>query len=268
MSEPAVTYGVQGHVAVLTLDRPEAMNAVNAALSTALGEGVERAAADPAVRVLLLTGKGRAFSAGADLKALAAGEPIGAEGHDEWGFAGFVRHWVDKPVVAAVNGFALGGGTELALACDLVVASTEARFGLPEVTRGLFAAAGGVIRLQRQIPAKRAAEIALTGQPIDAATALAWGLVNRVVAPDDLLPTALALAEAVAGNAPTAVRQTKRMLHRGAAAGSDWDATWTGEDPWTANDEALATVFGHPDAIEGPTAFAEKRDPAGGTSST
>lgn len=178
MTEPAALYDVQGHVAVLTMNRPDAMNAVNAALSTALGEGVERAASDPAIRVLVLTGAGRAFSAGADLKALAAGEWIGAEGHDDWGFAGFARHWVDKPVVAAVNGYALGGGTELALACDLVVASDEARFGLPEVRRGLFAAAGGLVRLQRQIPIKRAAEMALTGEPIDAATALDWGLVN------------------------------------------------------------------------------------------
>ncbi len=261
MTDPAVRYGVHGRVAVLTLNRPDAMNAVNAALSTALGEGVERAAADPAVRVLVLTGEGRAFCAGADLKALAAGEPIGAAGHDEWGFAGFVRHWVDKPVIAAVNGFALGGGTELALACDLVVASEQARFGLPEVRRGLFAAAGGVVRLQRQVPVKRAAEIALTGEPIDAATALDWGLVNRVTDHDEVLATAILLAEVVAGNAPTAVRQTKRMLHRGAAGGSDWEAGWTGEDPWTANQEAVTAVFGHPDAVEGPTAFAEKREP-------
>ena len=261
MTEPAVHYAVQGHVGVLTLNRPEAMNSVNAALSTALGEGVEQAAADPTVRVLVLTGEGRAFCAGADLKALAAGEPIGAAGHDDWGFAGFVRHWVDKPVVAAVNGFALGGGTELALACDLVVASEQARFGLPEVRRGLFAAAGGVVRLQRQVPVKRAAEIALTGEAIDAATALDWGLVNRVTPHDQVLATAVALAEVVAGNAPTAVRQTKRMLHRGAAGGSDWDAAWTGEDPWTANLEAVSTVFGHPDAVEGPIAFAEKREP-------
>jgi crotonobetainyl-CoA hydratase len=262
MSEPAARYDVQGHVAVLTMNRPDAMNAVNAALSTALGEGVERAASDPAVRVLVLTGAGRAFCAGADLKALAAGEWIGAEGHDDWGFAGFARHWVDKPVVAAVNGYALGGGTELALACDLVVASEEARFGLPEVRRGLFAAAGGLVRLQRQIPIKRAAEIALTGEPIDATTALDWGLVNRVVPHGEVMTAALALAETVAGNAPTAVRQTKRMLHRGGtAAGSEWDAAWTGEDPWAANLEAMSTVFGHPDAVEGPTAFAHKREP-------
>ena len=165
-------------------------------------------------------------------------------------------------MVAAVNGYALGGGTELALACDLVVASEEARFGLPEVRRGLFAAAGGLVRLQRQIPIKRAAEIALTGEPIDAATALDWGLVNRVVPHGEVMTAALALAETVAGNAPTAVRQTKRMLHRGGtAAGSDWDAAWTGEDPWAANLEAMSTVFGHPDAVEGPTAFAHKREP-------
>lgn len=259
--QTVVEYEMRDRVALVTLNRPDAMNAVNAALATGLGEAVERAAGDPAVRVLVLTGRGRAFCAGADLKAIAAGEPIGPEGHDEWGFAGFVQHWCDKPVIAAVNGFAMGGGTELALACDLVVAAQEASFGLPEVRRGLVAAAGGLLRIQHQVAPKRAAELALTGAPVDAATALEWGLVNRVVPGERVVDAALSLAGAIAKNAPTAVRQSKRLLQRTKTAANDWHPDWSGEDPWAVNAEETMVAFGHPDAVEGPTAFAEKRAP-------
>lgn len=255
----AALYEVVDRVGVITLNRPESMNAVNGDLSTAVGEALESAAADPRVRSIVVTGAGRAFCAGADLKAIASGGSILADEHPEWGFAGFVQHWVDKPTIAAVNGFAMGGGTELALACDLVVASTEATFGLPEVRRGLIAAAGGLVRLPRQIPIKRALEVALTGLPIDAATAADWGLVNRVVGPDDVLPAALELAGVIAANAPTAVRQTKRVMHQ--TAGTDWNAAWGSGDPWQVSNDALMEVFGSPDAREGPRAFAEKRDP-------
>jgi len=258
---PAVEYELRDRIALITLNRPDALNAVNADLATALGEAVERASGDPVVRVLVLTGRGRAFCAGADLKAIASGQPIDPVGHDEWGFAGFVQHWCDKPVIAAVNGFAMGGGTELALACDLVVASDQASFGLPEVRRGLVAAAGGLLRIQHQVTPKRAMEVALTGEPIDAPTALEWGLVNRVVPHDSVLAEALALAEVIAQNAPTAVRQSKRLLHRTRTAGNDWHAEWSGEEPWAVNTEETMVVFTHPDAIEGPTAFAEKRPP-------
>lgn len=257
----AVTLTVADRVATITLNRPEAMNAVNADLATGLGEAVAAANADDAVRLLVLTGAGRAFCAGADLKAISRGEDIGARDHPEWGFAGFVQHWSAKPVIAAVNGFAMGGGTELALACDLVVAGEEASFGLPEVRRGLVAAAGGLLRLQHQVTPRRAAELALTGAPIDAATALDWGLVNRVVPADQVLTTAQELAATIAGNAPTAVRQSKRLLHRTRTAASDWDSAWAGEDPWAVNTEETMVAFGHPDAVEGPVAFAEKREP-------
>lgn len=259
MSEAAALYEVIDRVGVITLNRPESMNAVNGALSTAVGEALDTAAGDPQVRAIVITGAGRAFCAGADLKAIASGGSIFADEHPEWGFAGFVQHWVDKPTIAAVNGFAMGGGTELALACDLVVASTEARFGLPEVRRGLIAAAGGVVRLQQQIPIKRALEVALTGQPIEASTAAEWGLVNRVVSPEQVMPVALELAAVIAANAPTAVRQTKRVIHQ--TVGRDWDASWGAGDPWQVSNEALMEVFGSPDAVEGPRAFAEKRDP-------
>ena len=254
-----VDYATSGHIATITLNRPEAMNAVNAELATGLGEAVARANAEGAVRVIVLTGTGRAFCAGADLKAISKGEDIGVKDHPEWGFAGFVQQWSDKPVIAAVNGFAMGGGTELALACDLVVAAPSATFGLPEVRRGLIAAAGGLLRIQHQVTPKRAMELALTGAPIDAATALEWGLINQVS--DDPLEVATELAETIAANAPFAVRQTKRLLHQTRTAASDWNPEWVGQDPWQANTDEAIKVFTHPDAIEGPVAFAEKREP-------
>ncbi|MEV5848599.1 crotonase/enoyl-CoA hydratase family protein [Streptomyces sp. NPDC051985] len=258
---PAARYETRDGVGVITLNRPEALNAVNSALSSAVGEALEQAAADPAVRVVVITGTGRAFCAGADLKELAQRRPVDAPGHPEWGFAGIVRHWIDKPVIAAVNGFAMGGGTEIVLACDLVVAAESATFGLPEVRRGLIAAGGGVVRLQRQLPLRRALELALTGEPVTAATACEWGLVNRVVPDGELLAAALDLAGRVAANAPLSIQHSKRMMYRAAAGGSDWDATWSGGDPWDANEEATRTVFTSADALEGPRAFAEKRAP-------
>jgi crotonobetainyl-CoA hydratase len=256
-----VLYERDGHVARLTLNRPEALNAVNAALADELGGLLERAVADDAVRAIVVTGAGRAFCAGADLKEIAAGRSIAPTGHPEWGFAGLAQHWVSKPLIAAVNGYAMGGGTEIALACDLVVASEQAAFGLPEVKRGLFAAAGGVIRLQRQIPIKLAAQLALTGDPVDAVTARAWGLVNDVVPAHEVVPRALALAARIAANAPLSVRHTKRVLHQAASAGSDWDPAWSGGDPWRVNAGAMDAVFASADAAEGATAFAHKRTP-------
>lgn len=260
-TEAAALYQVRDDIAIITLNRPTALNAVNSALATAVGDGLEAAAADPRVRAVIVTGTGRAFCAGADLKELAQQNPIDAVGHPEWGFAGIVRHRIDKPVIAAVNGYAMGGGTEIALACDLVVAADTAVFGLPEVKRGLLAAAGGVVRLQRQIPFKRAMEIALTGDPLDATTAQSWGLVNHVVPADQVLDAAIALGEKIAANAPLSIAHTKRMVQRAQLGMSDWDGDWGDEDPWTLNAEATEAVFSSADAIEGPTAFAEKRAP-------
>ncbi|MEV0947063.1 crotonase/enoyl-CoA hydratase family protein [Rhodococcus sp. NPDC049939] len=254
-AEPAALWERRGGVGIITLNRPAALNAVNGALSTAVGTLLEQADADPEVRVVVITGSGRAFCAGADLKALAAGESTGAKGHPEWGFAGYAQHWVSKPTIAAVNGFALGGGTELVLASDLAVVDEEAELGLPEVKRGLFAAAGGVIRLQQQIPKKVALEIALTGEPITAAQAKELGLVNRVAPAGTALEVALELAEQIAVNAPLSVRESKAMIHR-TASESDW-----GAKVWEANIAAIATIFASADAVEGPRAFAEKRPP-------
>jgi crotonobetainyl-CoA hydratase len=249
--EPAALYRVVDGVAIITLNRPKALNAVNADLSTAVGEGLEAAAADPDVRAVVVTGTGRAFCAGADLKEVAQQRSIAAHDHPEWGFGGFTRHWIDKPVIAAVNGFAMGGGTEIALACDLVVSADSATFGLPEVKRGLIAAAGGLVRLQRQVPLKRALEIALTGDAVDAATASEWGLVNKVVPADSVLDEALAIARRIAANAPIAVQQSKAMIYRTLAGTSDWARN---ADAWDIIDRSE-------DRIEGPRAFAEKREP-------
>jgi crotonobetainyl-CoA hydratase len=253
---PAALFERRGPIALVTLNRPRAMNAVNAALAAAVGAALAELAADPALRVGVITGAGRAFCAGADLKELAAGHTIDDADHPERGFAGVVRHFVDKPLIAAVNGFALGGGTEILLACDLAVMSAEASLGLPEVTRGLVAGAGGLLRLHRQIPPKVAAEAAFTGEPIDAPTALRWGLVNQVVPPEKVLDTALTLAERIAANAPLAVRASKRIMTRAAATGSDWD-----DAAWDLNDTEFNAILTSQDAHEGAAAFAEKRAP-------
>jgi crotonobetainyl-CoA hydratase len=256
-----VLYQVVDHVGVITLNRPEALNAVDAAVATAVGGSLEAAAHDADVRVVVVTGSGRAFCAGADLKAVARGESIDARGHPEWGFAGLVRHWIDKPVIAAVNGITMGGGTEIVLACDIAIASADAQLGLPEVKRGLIAGGGGLVRLQRQLPLKVALEVALTGEPFDAHTAVAWGLLNKVVPAEELLPAALQLARRIADNAPVAVQQTKAAMHRNSSAGSDWFSGPVAEDPWAVNDAAFQLVFSTRDAVEGARAFAEKRNP-------
>lgn len=255
VTEPAALYERRGGVAIITLNRPRALNAVDAALSTAVGTLLEQADTDDEVRVVVITGAGRAFCAGADLKALGAGSSLDADGHPEWGFAGYTQHWVDKPTIAAVNGFALGGGTELVLASDLAVVDEHAQLGLPEVTRGLFAAAGGVIRMQQQIPRKIALELALTGEPVTAARALELGLINRVAPAGTALELALELADKIAANAPLAVRESKSMIHR-TAAYSDWE-----QEVWDRNATSMKIVFTSGDAQEGPQAFAEKRTP-------
>lgn len=254
-SAPTALYERRGGIAIITLNRPLALNAVNAALATAVGTLLDQAENDNDVRVVVLTGAGRAFCAGADLKALAAGENTDADGHPDWGFAGYVQHWISKPTIAAVNGFALGGGTELVLASDLAVVDEHAQLGLPEVKRGLFAAAGGVIRLQQQIPRKIALELALTGEPITAVDGLNLGLVNRVAPAGTALDVALELAARIAANAPLSVRESKSMIHR-TATGADWEPA-----VWEANTAAMKVVFTSDDAKEGPIAFAEKRQP-------
>lgn len=253
----AVLTELDGHVLLVTLNRPEARNAVNGDLTLGLGNALERAHTDDEVRAVVLTGSGdRSFCAGADLKAISRGESLNPPGTEAWGFAGMVQHPISKPVIAAVNGQALGGGTELVLAADLAVAVDTATFGLPEVKRGLIAAAGGLVRLPEQLPRKVAMQLILTGDPIDAATALRWGLVNEVVPAQRLLETALDLAARIARNAPLSVQHSKQVA-QGIAEGRI-----AGEDAaWKASDAAMFAVMTSEDALEGPIAFAEKREP-------
>ncbi len=258
-SAAAVLVERQGNVLIATLNRPESRNAVNAAVHVGLGLALEQAETDPDIRVVIITGAGdQAFCAGADLKALSRGERLAPEDKTQarWGFAGMVQHPISKPIIAAVNGFALGGGTELALASDLVVAADTASFGLPEVKRGIYAAAGGAFRLAQQLPTKIAMEYLLTGEPFTAQRAHELGLVNRVVPASELMATALDLAARIATNAPLSVQASKRL------AMGIVDGAITSDDAfWAQNRKESMTVMTSEDAREGPLAFAQKRAP-------
>jgi enoyl-CoA hydratase/carnithine racemase len=243
----------RGHVEILTINRPEARNAINGAVSRGFVAAFDDLEADEDCWVVIVTGAGdKAFSAGMDLKAFAAGE-VGDIMGSKGGFAGIAQRDFPKPIIAAVNGSALAGGCEIMLACDLVVAVQEAKFGIPEVKRGLIAGGGGLIRLPKRLPAAIALELALTGDPIDADRALALGLINRVVPADQLMVAALALAETIADNAPLAVRASKRVMKQAAEVPE--------AEGWAINSQAVPEVFGSADAMEGPVAFAEKRKP-------
>ncbi|RDV06299.1 enoyl-CoA hydratase [Sphingorhabdus pulchriflava] len=258
-TSPAVLVERKGHVLIATINRPEARNAVNAAVHVGLGEALEQAENDPEVRVVILTGAGdQAFCAGADLKALSRGERLTPEDKAQraWGFAGVVQHPISKPMIAAVNGFALGGGTELALSCDLVVAADHAQFGLPEVKRGIYAAAGGAFRIAQQLPIKVAMEMLLTGEPFSAQRAFELGFANRVVPLDKLMETAIDLANRIAVNAPLSVQASKRIAMGIAEGAIANDAAY-----WEANNREGRVVMQSQDAKEGPLAFAQKRQP-------
>ena len=247
-----VQYEVDAHVATITLNRPEQRNAVSPELALALAAAMEQFEADTDVWVAILTGAGPMFSAGADLKAIAAGRAAELS-VEPGGFAGFVRYPRTKPVIAAVRGFALAGGTELALACDLIVASSDSAFGLPEVTRGIVAAAGGLFRLPRVIPPARARELILTGERLPAEEAYRLGMVNRLTSHDEVLPTARALADRICANAPLAVRESLAVAR---------DALQlTEQEGWERSAQASNRIRETEDARDGPRAFAEKRTP-------
>jgi crotonobetainyl-CoA hydratase len=256
---PAVLIERHGHVLVATINRPEVRNAVNLAVTTGLGDALNQAEHDHDIWAVVVTGAGdRSFCAGADLKAVARGENLLiTEGpRAAWGFAGYVSHHISKPTIAAVNGFALGGGTEITLASDLAVAADTASFGLPEVTRGIYAGAGGVFRLPQQLPKKIAMELILTGEPITAHRALELGLINRVVPAPDVLDAALELADRVCTNAPLAVQASKRI------ANGIVDGHVAADDAfWAASTNEGQHLMATRDAIEGPRAFADKRQP-------
>ena len=248
-----ITYRTAGaHAAVITIDRPEARNAVSPEVAQGIEAALDLAEADDDVRVVVLTGAPPVFSAGADLKAIGAGraaELSTARG----GFAGVTRRERTKPLIAAVEGAALAGGTEIVLACDLVVAARDARFGLPEVKRGLVAAAGGLFRLARRIPVNVAMECALTGDPVDAPAMHHHGLVNHLCEPGGALAAALALADRITANAPIALRESRAIILEGTGA----------PDPeaWRRSDEGAARAFASDDVREGVAAFVEKRAP-------
>ncbi|KAA9160497.1 crotonase/enoyl-CoA hydratase family protein [Amycolatopsis acidicola] len=247
----AVRFEVTGGVAVITLDRPKVRNAVDRPAAEALARALDQVDERDDVSVGVLAGAGRFFSAGMDLKAFSA---TGERPVDERrGGFGIVGRPPEKPLIAAVEGPALGGGFEIALACDLIVAGQSATFGLPEVKRGLVAAAGGVLRLPRRIPHAIAKEMCLTGAPVDAAEAQRLGLVSRVVPDGEALTKARALAEVIAANAPLAVRTAKLLVDQSV----DWplDEAFDRQAPYTD------AVRASDDAKEGAAAFVEKRGP-------
>ncbi len=240
------------HIALVTLNRPGAHNAINAATAQALAAIVAHTESDADIWAVVLTGAGdQTFCAGADLKEVSSGRGAGLFTAN--GFAGFVDAARKKPWIAAVNGRALAGGCEIVLACDMVVASERASFGLPEVTRGLLAAAGGLYRLPRALPRNIAVEIALTGDSINVERAAALGLVNRIAAPERLLEDALALGRRITRNAPIAVRESLQVVRRA----HDLDETALRALTQSCRDRVAASE----DFREGPRAFVEKRAP-------
>lgn len=248
-----LTERVSDHILLVTINRPEARNAINGAVTQGLAQAVKTVEEDPSLWGAILTGAGdMSFSAGADLKEIQAGNAASLL-TPEGGFAGFVYARKTKFWIAAVNGFALGGGTELSLACDMIVASEKAAFGLPEVKRGLMALAGGIFRLPRAIPKAIALELIATGEPLDPQRAAALGLVNRVVPADRLLAEAIQLAEKICLNSPCAVRESLTIA-RSASALSDAELIALGEEAW-------GRVSKSADYKEGIQAFIERRAP-------
>jgi enoyl-CoA hydratase len=238
-------------VQVISINRPEARNAINRAVSEAVAAAVDDLDERADLKLGIITGTGGNFCAGMDLKAFLAGEFVALPGR---GLAGFVQRPPRKPMIAAVEGWALAGGFEIALACDLVVAARDARFGLPEVKRGLVAAAGGLLRLPRRLPPAIAMQLALTGEPLSAVDAGRLGLVNELTEPGQALDGALDLARRITPNGPLAVQVTKQIL--------DQAADWTIAEGFARQEPMVAQILASVDAREGAAAFAEKRPPA------
>ena len=248
--DQAVLTERRGRTLVITLNRPDARNAVNSALAHGVAAALDELDSDDELSIGLLTGAGNGFCAGMDLKAFVAGESPYVDGR---GFAGIAQRASDKPVIAAIEGFAVAGGLEVALACDLIVAAKGAKLGIPEVKRSLVAAGGALLRLPKRIPYHVAMELALTGDPISAERGAELGLVNRVAEPGGALDAALELADAIAKNGPLALIASKRILLE--------EPGWSEDEKWQKQGEISGPVFGSEDAREGATAFAEKREP-------
>jgi enoyl-CoA hydratase len=238
-------------VQVISINRPQARNAINRAVSEAVAAAVDELDERPDLTLGIITGTGGNFCSGMDLKAFLAGEPVALPGR---GLSGFVQRPARKPMIAAVEGWALAGGFEMALACDLIVAAEDARFGLPEVKRGLVAAAGGLLRLPRRIPPAIAMQLALTGEPLGATDASRIGLVNQLTAPGQALAGALDLARRITSNGPLAVQLTKQILEQAA------DGTIA--EGFARQEPLVARILASADAREGAAAFAGKRPPS------
>jgi enoyl-CoA hydratase len=236
-------------VMIITVNRPEAKNAMNKAASELIAAALDQLDADNDLRVGIITGAGGTFCSGMDLKGFLRGETPFVAGR---GFGGLTQKSPAKPLIAAVDGYALAGGLELAIACDMIVANDSAKFGVPEVKRGLACAAGGLLRLPKKIPPHIAMELVLTGDFIDAKRAYELGLVNRLTA-GAALDAALQLAQAIAENGPLAVKKSKQVIVE--------SADWSTQDMWTKQGETLGNLFMTNDAREGAAAFAEKRKP-------
>ena len=250
MADEAVLTEAEDGVLLITLNRPDQRNAVNAAIANGIGAALDRLDDDDDLRVGILTGAGKGFSSGMDLKAFVGGESMFVEHR---GFAGIVQGPPRKPIIAAVEGFAVAGGFEVALACDLIVAARGARLGIPEVKRGLVASGGALLRHPDRIPYHLAMELALTGEPISAERAYAIGIVNRIAEPGRAVAAARELAAAIVANGPLATAGSKRIL----AAAVDW----TEEEAWERQEAIVRPIMTSEDAREGSVAFAEKRAP-------
>ncbi len=237
-------------VLLITINRPDARNAVNAAVATGIAAAMDELDTDGELTLGILTGAGSGFCAGMDLKAFVAGESAWA---GDRGFAGITQRASVKPLIAAIEGFAVAGGLEIALACDLIVAARGARLGIPEVKRSLVAAGGGLLRLPRVLPRGIAMELALTGDPIIAERGYELGLVNRLAEPGESLAAALELAARIAPNGPLALAASKRILSE--------SVDWPDAEFWARQGEIVGPVMSSEDAREGATAFAEKRAP-------
>jgi enoyl-CoA hydratase len=247
---PTVQTEEQDGVLIITIDRPKARNAVDGATARALTDAFDQLDSRDDLLVGVLTGTGGAFSAGMDLKAYARGDTPIIPGR---GFAGLTRTQLRTPLIAAVEGWALGGGTEMALACDLIVAAQDATFGLTEVTFGLVPPEGGIVRLPERIPRNIALEILLTGDPLPAERAQQLGLVNHITPPGQALDKAVELAHRIARNAPLSIAAVKRAVNERTAYGD--------QDAFRQQDQVVAPVLASHDAQEGAHAFAEKRSP-------
>ncbi|MEA2481611.1 MAG: enoyl-CoA hydratase [Thermoleophilaceae bacterium] len=248
--ESAVLTERRGSVLVITLNRPDVRNAVNAALAQGVADALDELDSDDELTAGVLTGAGGFFCAGMDLGAFVKGESPFIDGR---GFAGIAQRGSRKPLIAAIEGFAVAGGMEVALACDLIVAARGAKMGIPEAKRSLVAAGGALLRLPRRMPYHVVMELALTGDPIPAERFHEYGVVNRVAEPGGALDAALELAGALAKNGPLALIASKQILQE------QWD--WTNEDMWEKQGAISGPVFGSEDAKEGASAFKEKREP-------